>query len=104
MTSTTPTDKINTTAQFKKTKRQKKKKEKQNINKAKALILPSASQSEREREFIRPGPRRPANQRERERVIEIINKGWTIERERGTLFIFLSHFQRDRERKREKIP
>ena len=76
MTSITPTDKINTTAQFKKTKNSKrqKKREKQNINKAKALILPSASQSEREREFIRPGPRRPANQRERERVIEIINK------------------------------
>ena len=78
LTSTTQIDKINTTAQFKKTKNSKRqnKREKQNINKAKVQNTDSSFGQpirEREREFIRPGPRRPANQRERERVIEIIS-------------------------------
>ena len=95
LTSTTQTDKINTTAQFKKTKNSKRqnKREKQNINKAKVQNTDSSFGQpirERERERVHSARAQAASQSERER-------------EREGQFIFLSHFQRDRERKREKI-
>ena len=109
LTSITQTDKINTTTQFKKTKNSKrqKKREKQNINKAKHwFFLRPANQRERERVHSARAQAASQSERERESYWDniIINKGWTIEREREGQFIFLSHFQRNKERKREKIP
>ena len=61
LTNTIPTDKTNTIAKFKKTK---KKREKQNINKA---LIHSTSQSERERELLSDSFGQPNNKSERER-------------------------------------
>ena len=65
-----------------------------------------ANQRERVRERVhsaREGPGgQPIRERERERVIEIINKGWTIERERGTIYFSFTLSKRQREKKREK--
>ena len=67
LTSTTQTDKINTAAQFKKTKQKGKAKYKKS-KKCKTLILAFGQPiREREREFIRPGRAQPASQSERER-------------------------------------
>ena len=68
LTNTTPPDKINTIAKFKKTKNSKRQKnrEKQNINKA---LIPLASQSERERELLSDSFGQPNSQSEREREL-----------------------------------